>query len=82
MYPNKRYKRFKGSRIIAEGGELCRVLWRELKAIEVYKELLFKTWPRNLSLMAVGREMVRRKYTKDARYLSKRQWFLDHRKKQ
>lgn len=79
---SKKYRKFKGSRLIFNDGQFYRVLWRELMAIEVYKELLYKTWPKNLSLMAVGREMVRRGYTRDARYISKREWYLKNRKMQ
>jgi hypothetical protein len=47
-----------------------KLLWREMKAIEILLENPF--W----SYYKIGQEMVRRGYTKDPRYLYKRQWAL------
>ena len=52
------------------------MLWRELKALEILKELYETTLDLDISLYKVGQEMVKRGYTKDPRYIYKRLWYL------
>lgn len=68
--------------VIGADGKPCIALWREIKAIEVLKELLYLTGDSDISLFKVGKEMVRRGYTKDPRYVYKRLWYLKQEPKQ